>query len=209
MTISRRKTRGHGCLGWAFTSIVTILHRPCIQPLITLINWSQQPHTAPRATNQTARHTREPNPGTPTTGHPAPTPRPPCSDHHTQEHAAVNKAPGGTTVAPAAQRAHHSYMPSNASLNSVTARPSLRESHHYHHTRALPALEDPDENKLNPTGPSCALTAYTSFIFLCTGRVSEQPGLARPPAPQDPDPTSCTQRHRAAGTPTMCLAHHP
>ena len=144
-----------------------------------------------------------------TTEHPALKPRPPCGNHLTQEQTAVNKAPGGTTVAPAAQRAHHTYTPSNASHNSVTARPSLRESHRYHHKRALPAPEGPDANKLNPTGPSAAVTAYKSFVFLCTGRVSWQPKLARPPAPQDRDPTSCTQRPRSADTPTTCLAHHP
>ena len=106
-------------------------------------------------------------------------------------------------------RTSHS-LPSNSSLNSVTTPPLLRESHHYHHTHALlPAPEDPDANKLNPIGPSGALTAYTSFIFLCTCRVSGQPGLARPPAPQHCNPTSCTRRHRSADTPTTCPAHHP
>ena len=104
-------------------------------------------------------------------------------------------------------RAHYTHILSNASLNSVTARPSLRESHHHHHTRALPAPDDPDANKLTPTGPSGALTAYTSFIFLCIGRLSGRPGLTRPPAPRDRAPTSCTQTNRSADTPTTCLAH--
>ena len=112
-------------------------------------------------------------------------------------------------MAPATQRAHHTHMPSNAPLNSVTTRPSFHESHYYHHTHALPSPEDPDAIKFNPTGPSGAFRAYTSFIFLCTGRLPGQPGLPRPPEPQDRDPTSSTQRYRSGDTPTARLAHRP
>ena len=143
------------------------------------------------------------------TERPAPTLRPPCGSDLTQEHTTVNKAPGGPIAAPATQRTHHTHMPSNASLNSVMTRPSLRASHHYHHTHVLPSPEDPDVSDLNPNGPSGALTAYTSFIFPCTGRVSGRPGLARPPALHDRDLTGCTRRCRSADTPMTCLAHHP
>ena len=186
-----------------------MFHRPCTQPLSTLISGSQQPRTALRTTSETHRHTRKPNPGTPATAHPAPTLRSPCGNHLTQEHTTVNKAPGSPTAAPATQRTHHTHMPSNASLNSLTTRPSLHESHRYHHAHALPAPEDSDTNKTNPTGLSGALTIYACLILLCTGRGSGQPGLARPPAPQDCDPTSCTQRHRSPDTPMTWLAHHP
>ena len=174
----------------------------------------QHPHKrAPTAshctTNQTDRHNRKPNPGTPTTEHTAPKPRPPCGNRLTQEHITVNKVPGGATAAPATQRAHHAHMPANASPNSATTRPSLHESLHYHHTHALPSPENPDASKLNPTGLSGALTIYAYLILLCTGRVTEHPGLATPPAPQNRDPTSCTQRHRSADTPKTCLVHHP
>ena len=63
--------------------------------------------------------------------------------------------------------------------------------------------------KLSPPGPSGALTIYTYFIFLCTGRIPGQPRLARPPAPQARDPTKCAPHHRSADTPTTCLAHRP
>ena len=147
--------------------------RPCAQPLSALIGGSQHPHTAPRTTNQTDRRTRKPNLCMRTTGHTAPTPGPQCDNHPTQEHTTVNRAPGRANSAPATGRAHHAHIPSNASPNSATTRPSLRESHHYHYTHILPSPEDPDANKLNPTGPSGALTVYACFSFLCTGRVPE------------------------------------
>ena len=209
MAIPRRELRGHKCLrsGTPINSydFPQAMHPTSQHP----IGGSQQPHTAPRTNNQTDRHTRKPNPGTPATGHTAPTPRPPCDDHPTQEHATISRAPGGTTAASATQRAHHAHIPSNASPNSVTTRPSLHESHHYHHTDALPSPEDLNASKLNPTGLSGALTIYADLIFLCTERVPGQPGLARSPAPRDRDPTSYTQRHRNADTPATYPAHHP
>ena len=181
-------------------------HAP--NPSATPVDGAQHPHTAPRTTDQTDRHTRKPNPGMPTTGHSAPTPRSPRDDRPTQEHATIGRAPGGTNAAPATQRAHRDHIPSNASSNSVTTRPSLHESHHYHHTHALPSPEDLNASKLNPTGLSGAVTIYADLILLCTGWVPGQPGLARPPAPPDRDPTSYTQEHRNAETPTTYLAHH-
>ena len=149
MAIPRRELRDHKCLGSGAPinsyDFPQAMHPTSQHP----IGGSQQPHTAPRTNNQTDRHTRKPNPGTPATGHTAPTPRPPCDDHPTQEHATIGRAPGGTTAAPATQRAHHAHIPSNASPNSVTTRPSLHESHHYHHTHALPSPEDPNTSELN------------------------------------------------------------
>ena len=113
----------------------------------------------------------------------------------------VDTAPGCTTAAPATRRAHHAHIPSNASLSFVTTRPPLHDSHHYHHTHALPSPENLNASELNPTGLSGALRIYAYFIFLCTGGVLEQPGLARPPAPQDRDPTSYTQGYRNADAP--------
>ena len=164
---------------------------------------SQQLHAAPRTTSQTNRYTREPNPGIPTAEHAAPTPGPPRGDHPTQEHATVDRAPGSTTAAHATQRARRAHIPSNASPNSVTTRPSLRESHYYRHPHALPSPEDLNASNANPTGPSGALTIFKYSIVLCTGLAPGQPGLARPPAPQDHDPTSSTQRHRSADTPQV------
>ena len=54
---------------------------------------SQQPHTAPRTSNETNRCTREPNTGTATAEDAAPTPGPPRSHNHTQEHATIDWAP--------------------------------------------------------------------------------------------------------------------
>ena len=169
---------------------------------------SQQPHTAPLTTNKPNRYSRKPNPGAPKAEHASPTPRPPHGDHPTQEHAMIDRAPGSTTAAHATQRARRGHILSNASTNPVTTRPSPHESHHDHHEHAFTSPEELNASKPNPTGPSGTLTAYTSFIFLCTGRVPGQPGLARPPAPRDRDPTSYTQEHRNAETPTTYLAHH-
>ena len=209
MAIPQRELRDHKCLRSSAHVNSYGFSRAMSPTPQNPIDGSQHPHAAPQTTEQTDRQTREPNPCTPSTRHTAPTPGPPCDNHPTQKHTTVNRDPGGTTAAPATQRVHHVHRPSNASPNAITTRPSLRESHDYHHTHALPSSEHPDASKRNPTGPSGALTAYTSFIFLCTGRVSGQSGLARPPAPQDRHPTSCTQRHRSADTPTTCLAHRP
>ena len=100
----------------------------------------------------------------------------------------VDRAPGGTTAASAIHRAHHAHIPSNASPNSVTTRSSFHESHYYHHTHALWSPEDLNACKLSPTAPSGALTIHAFFIFLCTGRVSGQAGLAGPPAPKTAPP---------------------
>ena len=141
--------------------------------------------------------------------HAAPTPGPPRGDHPTQEHATIDRAPGSTTAATATQRARRAHIPSNASPNSATMRPSPHESHHDHHAHALPAPEELNASKLNPTGPSGALPIFADLIFLCTGRVPGQPGLARPPADRDRDSTSYTQGQRNADTPATYLAHHP
>ena len=170
---------------------------------------SQRPHTAPRTTNQTNQHTRQPNPGTPMAEYAAPTLEQPRGEPPPHEHATIDRAPGSTTAAHATQRARRAHIPSNASANSVTTRRSPDKSHHDHHAHVLPSPEDLNASKLNPTGPSGALTAYASFIFLCTGRVPGQPGLARPPTFQDRDPTSYTQGHRNADLPARYLAHHP
>ena len=92
---------------------------------------------------------------------------------------------------PATHRAHHAHIPSNTSPNDAarTLRTPLR-SH-----------EDLNASKLNPTGPNRALTIYTYPTFLCTERVTGQPGLARPPAPRNRDPTNCTRRQRSADSP--------
>ena len=175
-------------------SYINSVHSPqkCASPRHARPNLTTQPHadthhqpghlrTAPvsRAARERPRQKLRlftgsaPNPGTPTTEHAAATPRPPRDDHPTLEHATIGRARGGTIAAPATQRAHIAHIPSNASPNSVTTRPSLHESHQYHHTRALPSPKDPKASKPNPTGPTGALTAYAPFIFLCTGRVPE------------------------------------
>ena len=160
---------------------------------------SQQPHIAPRTTNQKDRQTRKPTPGTSTAEHATPTPGPPCGDHLTQEHATVNKAPGSTIAAPATQRAHHAHTRCNTSPNSVATRPSLRESYHYHHTHALPSPEDLNASKLNPTRPSGALTIYAYLIFLCIGRV---PGNRGWPGHRHPETATAQTIPRDTETPT-------
>ena len=132
------------CLLQLQCSFVASKHRPCVQPLSTLIGGSQHPHTAPRTTNQTDRHTRKPNQCTPMTGHTARRPY-----HHataTQEHTTVNRAPGYAISAPATQRAHHAHIHSNASPNSVTTRPSLREPQHSHRTHT-PLIRRPQRKQ--------------------------------------------------------------
>ena len=117
---------------------------------------SQQLHTAPRTTDQTNRYIRKPKPGTLTAGHAAAMPGPPRGDHPTQEYAPIDRAPGSTTAAHATQPARRTHIPSNASPNSVTTRPSPHESHHDHHAHALPSPEDLNTSKFNPTGLALA-----------------------------------------------------
>ena len=145
MAISRRQPRGHECLrlGAHINSyeFPRAMH-PTSQHAHKLVATASQCTTSNQS-NRSIYPGTKPGHAEPTTEHSAWTPRLPCGNHLVQEHTAVNKVPGGSTAAPAAQRAHYTYMPSNASLNSATARPSLRESHDYHHTRALPAPEGP------------------------------------------------------------------
>ena len=207
MAIPRRELRGHKCLRSGVAVNSYDFHGPCTLPLSTPIGGPRQPHTAPRTTNQTDRHTRKPNLGRRRQDMPLRRP-----DHRTTTTLRRNTPrSAGPRAAPPRPPQHSARI---ALMYPLMHRPtpSRRRRHSTNPitstTHALPSFEDLNASKLNLTGLSGALTIYAYLIFLCTGRVPGQSGLARPAAPRDRDPTSYTQGHRNADIPTTCQAHH-
>ena len=84
--------------------------------------------------------------------------------------------------------------------NSAMTRPSLHESRHNH----LPHAHSPHPQTSTPTTyplrASGALTICTELMSVGTWRVPGQPGLAKPPAPQDHDPENENPRTQDTDT---------
>ena len=116
--------------------------------------------------------------------------------HGLQERASLRRAPSGSSTDSAAQRTRRTpdRFPTSH-YSAATQRPAHKPySNPRRHTRTPPA----GPYAPNRTTPrSGALPVCAELKSLSTRRVPGQPGLARPPAPQDHNPEDDSPRPRA------------
>ena len=138
------------------------------------------------------------------------------TSHLPREQAIPKQAPSGHPTDSTTQRtlraldrfSHHITLPRCSDQPATpTTVPDCTHTHTHTHTHTRVPLTRPYVPNRS-TSASNALTACTSSRSPRTGWVPGQPGLARPPAPQDHNAEDDIPRPRTP-TPQICLTRHP